>query len=320
MANSEATNPSTLRIVTPTVDSEAANRVASEKRLALRLRLGTLLHSLLDLDDLIQQFGREVERELNGAGLNYQATGLVELIHYGQSGRHRTSYNLEYDNLPLGTLECSREKRFTERELERLELMIGCLIPALRNALRYQTAMQSAVLDPMTGLGNRAGLSRTVDREIALAKRHHHEAALLVIDIDHFKRINDTHGHSAGDAVLLDVARALNVICRKSDALFRFGGEEFVVLLTQTDATGANVIAERIRVAIAETETRFQENKIAITASIGIATLESKDTEQSWFDRADRALYQAKQSGRDRVVMSNEAVGSESKNIGLVVL
>jgi diguanylate cyclase (GGDEF)-like protein len=306
MAIKDASSPSsTLRVVPPAADSEAAKRLASERRISLRLRLGTLLHSTLDLADLMQQFGREVERELAGAGLLYEASATAEPVHYGQSGRHRVSYQLEYDNLSLGKLECSRAKRFTERELERLEMMIGCLIPALRNAHRYQMALQSAVLDPMTSLGNRAGLSSAVDREIALAHRHRHPASLLVIDIDHFKHVNDTYGHSAGDAVLLEVSRVLREISRGSDALFRFGGEEFVALLPQTDAQGAAVIAERIRVAIAEHTTPYQDQKLYVTTSIGVAPLLKDDNLQSWFDRADRALYQAKQNGRDQVVTAD---------------
>lgn len=307
MANSEQNNaPSTLRVLAPAMDENTAKRVANERRLALRLRLGTLLHATLDLSDLIQQFGREVERELVGAGLHYQPID-GSLMHCGASGRHRVSYQLEYDNATLGTLECSRDKRFTERELERLEMMIGCLIPALRNALRYQTALQSAAIDPMTGLGNRIALTHAIEREIALCRRHLQTATLLVIDIDHFKQINDTYGHSAGDAVLLNVARALKNCCREADALFRFGGEEFVALLPQTDIVGANIIAERIRSAIGNVVTTFQEKNIAVTVSIGIAKIEAADTMLSWFDRADRALYRAKESGRDCVVVAGDA-------------
>jgi diguanylate cyclase (GGDEF)-like protein len=307
MATSEQqpNTPATLRVVAPAIDENTARRVASERRLALRLRLGTLLHATLDLGDLIQQFGREVARELSGAGLQYQPAALDEVMHCGHSGSHRVTYQLEYDNLPLGTLECSRDKRFSERELEKLELMIGCLIPALRNAMRYQTALQSAVLDPMTGLGNRIALTQAIEREIALGRRHPHPASLLVIDIDHFKQINDTCGHSGGDAVLLEVARTLRRCCRETDALFRFGGEEFVALLTQTDDAGAEIIAGRIRDTLAQTATTFQERQIAVTVSIGVARVHASDTMLSWFDRADSALYRAKESGRNRVVVAD---------------
>lgn len=304
MASNDASSPSTLRVIPPNTETEDARRLASERRVSLRLRLGTLLHSTLDLADLIQQFGRELAREIGGTALLFQPPA-GDALHHGDSGRHRVSYQLEYDNLPLGILECSRDKRFSERELERVELMIGCLIPALRNAQRYQLALASAVLDPMTGLGNRAGLLRAVDREIALARRHRHPAALLVIDIDFFKQINDSFGHSAGDAVLLDVAHTLRQICRGTDALFRFGGEEFVALLPQTDAEGAAVIAERIRLGVAAHTTAYQERDLRVTASVGVASLQRDDDMQSWFDRADRALYQAKQNGRDQIVVAS---------------
>ena len=191
---------------------------------------------------------------------------------------------------------------FRSRELDRIENSIGCLMPALRNALQYLNAMQTATRDALTGVGNRIALEITADREIAIARRTNQPTTILVLDIDHFKRINDRYGHNAGDRVLIETARQLRENCRESDSIFRFGGEEFVVLLSQTDENSAFVIAERIRTAVAAMNTQYQQTGIHVTASIGIACLNRSEGLHAWFDRADRALYLAKQAGRNRVV------------------
>jgi diguanylate cyclase (GGDEF)-like protein len=180
--------------------------------------------------------------------------------------------------------------------------MIGCLVPALRNALQYLSAMQTATRDALTKVGNRVALEITADREIAMARRTGQPTAILVLDIDHFKSINDKYGHTAGDHVLIDVAQQLRENCREVDSIFRFGGEEFVVLLSQTEEIGATAIAERIRLAVANMNTQYQQQTIKITASIGIACLDRGEALPAWFERADRALYLAKKAGRNRVM------------------
>jgi diguanylate cyclase (GGDEF)-like protein len=176
--------------------------------------------------------------------------------------------------------------------------MVGCLISPLHNALQHRAAMRHATRDALTGAGNRMAMELAAEHEIALARRHRMPASLLVIDLDHFKRVNDSLGHAAGDRALIDTAELLRSTCRDSDSLFRFGGEEFVLLLSQTDEEGAAAIAERIREVVAE----HWAGSMELTLSIGVATLEAGETLSSWFERADRALYVGKQGGRNRVV------------------
>ncbi|HSB98069.1 MAG TPA: GGDEF domain-containing protein [Spongiibacteraceae bacterium] len=275
---------------------------AQHRQLAANLRLGNLLHSSLDLNEVLRLFARELQRELATKGLHYNEDNLGIDIDIAETGIHRAQYRLEADGTELGQLQLSRDKRFTKRELERMELMIGCLVPALRNALQYMSAMQTATRDSLTQVGNRVALEITADREIAMARRTGQPTAILVLDIDHFKSINDTYGHSAGDRVLIDVAQQLRENCREVDSIFRFGGEEFVVLLSQTEEIGATAIAERIRLAVANMNTQYQQQTIQITASIGIACLSRGEGLPAWFERADRALYLAKKSGRNRVM------------------
>jgi diguanylate cyclase (GGDEF)-like protein len=293
--------PANLQVISSTALAGETSS-AQHRQLAANLRLGNLLHSSLDLHEVLRLFARELQRELAIKGLHYTEDNLGINVDIAESGIHRAQYRLEGDGSELGLLQLSRDKRFTKRELERMELMIGCLVPALRNALQYLSAMQTATRDALTQVGNRVALEITADREIAMARRTGQPTAILVLDIDHFKSINDRYGHSAGDRVLIEVAQQLRENCREVDSIFRFGGEEFVVLLSQTEEIGATAIAERIRIAIADMSTQYQQQTIQITASIGIACLNRGEGLPAWFERADRALYLAKQGGRNRVM------------------
>jgi len=124
---------------------------------------------------------------------------------------------------------------------------------------------------------------------------------MLVIDIDFFKKINDQHGHSAGDSTLQTVSQTISDVIRQSDQLFRFGGEEFVVLLNNTELESATSLAERIRYAIEQAETVSESDTIKVTASIGVAHFDKAENMDDLFGRADQALYNAKENGRNKV-------------------
>lgn len=290
-----------LRVVDPVPAEPAA---AGERRLLQGLRLSNLLHSSLDLNEVLRLFVAAVDRELGVQHMVYRHESLGLSVEFATAGLHSCSYRLENEDTQLGELRFSRAKRFGNRELERLETLISSLVPALRNALQYLGALRSASRDALTGVGNRIALEVAADREIALARRSGQPVSILVIDIDHFKHINDKYGHTAGDSVLIDVARKLRGGCREGDSVFRFGGEEFVVLLSQTEVHGAATIAERIRSDLATLTSSYQQQPIRITASIGVASLERGESLHTWFDRADRALYLAKRSGRNLVMLA----------------
>ncbi|MFT3930793.1 MAG: GGDEF domain-containing protein [Spongiibacteraceae bacterium] len=288
-----------VRVVSSTVDAEPTTR---ERYITAQLRFANLLLRTLDIGDVMRLFAGETMNEFALEGLAYRNTALDIHLDFGEHGVHHCDYELAFDGEQFGALQFSRNKRFSNRDLERIEASISSLMPALRNALQYLNAMKTATRDALTGTGNRVALEITAEREIAMARRTNQPTALLVIDIDHFKRINDRYGHSAGDQVLIETAQQLRKNCRESDSVFRFGGEEFVVLLSQTEENGASAIAERIRQAIATMSTQYEQTGIHVTASIGIACLNRGEGLRAWFDRADRALYLAKQAGRNRVV------------------
>lgn len=160
-----------------------------------------------------------------------------------------------------------------------------------------------ARLDPLTGIMNRRTFHERADDEWDRATRYGHPLSCVIVDLDFFKRINDTHGHAAGDAVLQAVARLLERHTRTSDVLARFGGEEFCVLLTETDESGAAAWGERFRQALAATPIAVSEQVLNVTASVGVAArLPDTTSPESLVALADQALGTAKESGRNRVV------------------
>jgi diguanylate cyclase (GGDEF)-like protein len=179
----------------------------------------------------------------------------------------------------------------------------------LHDAVELEAARQTQALtqrDPLTGVFNRRHLQERLSSEAAFSRRHRTPLSLLLLDIDHFKLINDTHGHTVGDAALRLLAQALTSLTRNEDVLARYGGEEFAVLARGIDRGGTLVLAERIRVAIAGQRVPTDHGAIAFTVSIGVAHCtgtEDADADEL-FEAADRALYAAKDAGRNHISIS----------------
>ncbi len=175
--------------------------------------------------------------------------------------------------------------------------------------------------DPLTGLANRRFLYATLDREIDRVTRAGDSALLMMLDIDHFKGINDAHGHLAGDLVLQSVARTLSACVRPMDTVARYGGEEFAVVLPSCQATFARAVAERMRRAIESTPVRISPvEQVNVTVSVGgaFALQWIRSTKQLWAERADQQLYLAKQAGRNCIVLEeppDSTVSAEEKNM-----
>ncbi len=163
-----------------------------------------------------------------------------------------------------------------------------------------------AAIDPLTGLPNRRGFFDACAVELERARRHGRHLSVLMLDADHFKRINDTHGHAAGDEVLRHLADTLRMTLRASDIAGRMGGEEFAVLLPETDLEGARLLAQRVRKTIAEAEILIGRTKLALTVSLGVAAVAADEPSaiEHALQLADEAMYQAKAAGRNRVVQA----------------
>jgi len=168
-----------------------------------------------------------------------------------------------------------------------------------------------ATSDPLTGAANRRRIVDRATRELQRSRRYDRPLSLLMLDIDHFKRINDRHGHDVGDRVLVRFVEACSAELREDDIIARIGGEEFAVLLPEADLETANAVGERLRATAAEI--RIDEPVVRITVSVGVADFGDADEDcQGAFKRADEALYRAKEQGRDRVVAATSAHGQRS--------
>ena len=279
-----------------------------EQEIEAKAKIIQALQMTLEPNEVLTIFFKHMQTIVPLGGIQFRFANNKDITKLGRDSLHHCDYRLTTDEGYLGEIIFNRSKRFAESELSTIEIFLGALVYPLRNALRYHAALQMALLDPLTRLGNRAALDDALRRELQLAERHHYELSVLMIDVDHFKRINDEHGHGRGDEILQLIARTIETVCRETDISFRYGGEEFVVLLRKTSESGARIIAERLRKEISNITVGKNGHAIKPTVSIGIGTRESTQKEHisDLFDRADKALYLAKQAGRNCVKDLND--------------
>ena len=210
----------------------------------------------------------------------------------------------------LGIINCYRlgVGRFSDDELKAASLFAHIAAAAWHNAQLYAELREAAVTDPLTGLYNNRWLRDAGERDLASVARDHTSLALLLLDIDHFKTVNDSSGHAAGDLVLQRVATRLRGSVRTEDAVVRYGGEEFVVLLRRCGAAEAVTIAEALRTAVRQVALPADCPLEQLTVSIGIAAYPEDGTDlDQLLGAADRAMYTSKHTGRDRVTRALEA-------------
>jgi diguanylate cyclase (GGDEF)-like protein len=201
---------------------------------------------------------------------------------------------------PLGSLAAlsrTSSARFFDGAVEALEGIARRAGPALVTARRFAEARQLAELDLLTGLYNRRSFHESLQREVARARRYERRLALIVLDLDDFKRINDGFGHLAGDGVLAEVGRRILATVRTADIPCRFGGDEFAVILPESTRADADLLAGRLVAAVSAAPF---EKAGAVHASAGVAELERKDGSNDLFERADLALFRAKHAGKAR--------------------
>ncbi len=252
-----------------------------EARVALRLRAEVEVFTLLDDRALL---GRPSEP-------------LVAAIRMGSG--------------PAGAIALGPNERGASNEDRQL---VSIVANELRGPLRIvalvEDARRLAMIDPLTGMLNRRAFTDVMDREVHRAERHSHALSVLMLDVDHFKSVNDTHGHEAGDVILKGVAATVQRIARRSDQVGRWGGEEFVVGLAHAAESGARVAAERLRRAIAETPFTLPNGQsLHVTASIGVAHVTRGEALEVVLARADQAMYLAKSRGRNRVETARRPEG-----------
>jgi len=238
----------------------------------------------------------------------------------------RRSENARINQLPVIVMTATDDKvdrnlsflnganDFVTKPIDEMELLARVNVHYnLANTIRQLEASKAALAiqattDPLTGLRNRRSFFEKAEEQVALFRRYKSELSLMMIDIDHFKTINDTHGHDAGDEVLKHLANVLTSMVRQVDVLARLGGEEFAVLLPDTKRLGAAVLAERTRAAIEKSPFTYHGQNIALTASIGVASISAEGVNSigELVRIADHRLYLAKDAGRNRICVDDE--------------
>jgi len=158
---------------------------------------------------------------------------------------------------------------------------------------------KNLLYDTLTGVRSRFAYNEQITQELARWKRYGTPFSYAILDIDHFKKVNDKYGHNAGDKALRLIAQLMQKKIRKSDTLFRIGGEEFVLLLTNTSASQAEPLITKLRNGIVDSGFHFKQQRVVLTLSAGITEVATEDSIESMYERADAALYQAKESGRN---------------------
>jgi len=217
---------------------------------------------------------------------------------------------------PVGTLMlvARAEKRFGKDVREMLAVIANQVAVSLENGFLYKKMETMATTDGLTGLTNHRTFQQRFADMLERAARHNHKVALLLCDVDHFKKVNDNYGHPIGDEVLRRVARVLQEVPRKIDIPARYGGEEFAVLLDNVDVHQAKAVAERIRIEISKIVVETEKGPLTVTESIGVAAFPDDGRDRATLiERADLALYHAKHTGRNRVVTWAEALAAKQK-------
>jgi two-component system cell cycle response regulator len=219
-----------------------------------------------------------------------------------------------FAGIKVGQLAVAPTARGFSRDDHRLiALVANELGGPLQMSALYQDAQRLATTDTLTNLLNRRALLDVLERERGRADRHAYPLSLLLLDVDHFKVVNDTLGHAAGDAVLQGVARVLMTVARRSDCVARWGGEEFVIALVQTGEVGARIAGERIRRAVAESTHAVPSGPpVRVTASVGVASGAAPWKVEALVASADAAMYAAKARGRNRVEVVSAADTADS--------
>jgi diguanylate cyclase (GGDEF)-like protein len=208
---------------------------------------------------------------------------------------------------PIGTLTLAAQRKsaFSDTTRGLLALLAGNAAVALSNASAVRRLEELAITDPMTGLLNKRALELEFEKRIKSAARFGRKLSVLVTDVDKFKNVNDTYGHAVGDVVIKGLGAIMTKCKRDTDAVARFGGEEFVLVCEETDLEGAYALAERIRTELEATTFATEMGPVKVTCSLGVAEFPADgETRETLFSKADAALYDAKRSGRNRTCVA----------------
>jgi diguanylate cyclase (GGDEF)-like protein len=259
--------------------------------------MATRLHGSIDFYQLFDTFTEELGKEVPYDGIEYKDENTKTYLVRGILQRHQCTFQLNYDEQSLGSMTITRDCEFKDREFGLIEVMLAGLTLPLRNALRYKQVVMSAQRDQLTGLRNQYYYQDIIELEIKRAQRYKTPFSLLIFDIDNLDGINNKYGRQAGDAILLEVARRIEKKARSSDIVYRYAGDEFIVILPNTEKNKAIEAAERITGFVLSDNCAYDGEDIVFNLSAGVVSVIYEDTVCNLMDRANRSLSLAKASG-----------------------
>ena len=268
------------------------------------LKVSSILQTTLEIEPLIKLFSQQIKPAIPHDGLTYHNDPLGLSFHFGKKCKNECQYRLLVDGEPLGEISLHRRWDFSSEDKKVFEYTLCGLVYPLRNAILYRQALHAANKDALSGVYNRSTFEETLNREVKLAHRYKRSLSVIILDIDNFKNFNDNYGHTLGDKVIKSTASNMSSCIRSTDIVFRYGGEEFVALLSNTSVDGAKLLAERIREKIETSMIQYEENNINVTVSLGISQLNEGEQNASFFSRADKALYEAKRTGKNKLCIA----------------
>jgi len=263
----------------------------SEQQAQRNLALLEQLQTTLDVKDLIDIFAIEVAKYLDFAGIYFKHVDVNASARGSRQAKAERQFELKINDQFLGIITYAVNTPisiFNDKVLTELHQL---LINPLNNAVKYHQAIQLAMQDSLTQLGNRRSFDEQIKRSIAQANRRQASVGLILCDLNKFKAVNDLFGHAIGDNVLIHFSKALRQSVRDTDYVFRFGGDEFAIIVTDASRQSLTVIEQRIYYTMSQDTLLTKYN---VTSSLGLTFMKRTDDVSSFFQRADQALYSQK--------------------------
>lgn len=284
----------TLNILESTTPSYNAFNVLANSKSVDRSNDSSLLEQLqttLSIDKLLDIFAMEAARYIKFTGLYFKSKIISKTLRGSCKAKHERRFELKLNDEFIGTISYSINKPISMQHYKDLQRIHQTVLYPLKNALQYHQAMQLAMQDGLTGLGNRRYFDEQLKRAMHNANRQHAQVGLVLGDLNKFKSVNDTYGHNTGDQVLIQFADILRTCVRDSDSIFRFGGDEFAVIVENASEYSLDIIESRINNSL---KSNILLAKYQIGCSLGTTFMNRADNEKSLFERADQALYRQK--------------------------
>jgi diguanylate cyclase (GGDEF)-like protein len=258
--------------------------------------LVTELQTSLVIEDVLAIYAKFAKQLLNFSGLQFQSTLGTAQTSDSNTNTSPYSYDLAIGREHLGQLIYFSQYPISKAIENKLRALHSALVYPLRNAMMYSRVLKLATKDALTGLNNRSQFNDMLSQKLENCRRYQRPFSLMLLDLDNFKQVNDNYGHKVGDDVLKEFSQVLCSSIRGTDSVFRFGGDEFSLIIEDTEFTTNKVVAERIMHLVRNSSLM---SKYKVTTSIGFTLANSQDCETAIFAGADKGLYKAKASGRN---------------------